>query len=138
MNLYQVTFDGDPKWVEAENFTKAIHLWREFCKEDWDEYTGHEQPDSVTLVHHEPVIRKRPVEELGFWLGDLVEIVKPDKVSSGQGVITAISDDPEDPFMVKATRVHNDSEEWAGWFGVKDLKMVARRGCHRKYPGCEA
>lgn len=61
MNLYHVQFDGQSYWVEAGDFGTAVILWKGHVKDLWGEdYDGTEQPDSVHLVHDEPVIRSAP------------------------------------------------------------------------------
>jgi hypothetical protein len=44
--------------VEAPSFGEAVKVWRSHVKELWGmEYTGEEEPESVELMHEEPVIR---------------------------------------------------------------------------------
>jgi hypothetical protein len=58
MNLYQVLYDGQHYYVEAESFTAAIGLWKIHVSMLWGEdYDGSEQPESVALIHDDPVIR---------------------------------------------------------------------------------
>jgi hypothetical protein len=61
MNLYRVVFDGEPDYVEAENFTEAIQLWNDNLVETNEpEHALHfraEQPESVELVHEGAVLR---------------------------------------------------------------------------------
>jgi len=62
MRLYQVTFDGDNDFVEAESFGRAIELWRAELKrqdpESWtDEELAAEEPEQVVLASDKPVIR---------------------------------------------------------------------------------
>lgn len=57
MNLYRILYDVSPKYVQAEDFAAAVQAWKEHVKELWgDEYEGNEQPESVELIHNEPVI----------------------------------------------------------------------------------
>ncbi len=57
MKLYHIQFDGQSFWVEAESFRLAIVQWGEHVKILWgDDYDGTEEPESVHLVHDEPVI----------------------------------------------------------------------------------
>ncbi len=62
MNLYIVQFDGQPDYVEAETFVEAIALWRAKLIADNDpgDFEDDVQPDSVVVVHDEPVVRARP------------------------------------------------------------------------------
>jgi hypothetical protein len=53
MKLYHLQADGESFWVEAESFTAAIAAWRAYVH-----YQANEEPDSVQLVHDEPVIRQ--------------------------------------------------------------------------------
>ena len=58
MKLYHVQFDGVSYWVEAESFCLAIEAWKSHCrKEDGVDYDESLEPESVHLVHEEPVIR---------------------------------------------------------------------------------
>lgn len=58
MKLYQILFDGSHRWVEAESFGKAVAKWLQAMKTEWgSDWEGNEEPESVTLVHDEPVIR---------------------------------------------------------------------------------
>lgn len=55
MSLYQVQFDGEQYFVEAESFAAAIEAW----KDDWrqeGEYDD-EEPESVALLSDKHVIR---------------------------------------------------------------------------------
>ncbi len=57
-NLYLVLFDGTHYYVEAKDFPTAIEAWKKHVMIEWGEsYDGTEQPESVALVHDEPVIR---------------------------------------------------------------------------------
>lgn len=59
MNLYHVQYDGQSFWVEAESFGRAVELWTVHVKVSWDtDYMDTDQPESVHLVHDEPVIRE--------------------------------------------------------------------------------
>lgn len=58
MKLYHVQFDGQSFWIEAESFALAVVAWHWHCKQqDGDEYDPQLEPESVHLVHEEPVIR---------------------------------------------------------------------------------
>lgn len=58
MKLYMVQFDGQQYYIEAESFRKAIEAWRRHVAVLWEEdYEGTEEPESVALVHDDPVIR---------------------------------------------------------------------------------
>jgi hypothetical protein len=66
MNLYHVQYDSQSFWVEAETFGQAVDLWKAHVKVLWDQdYMDTDQPESVHLVHDEPVIRAvtRPESE---------------------------------------------------------------------------
>jgi hypothetical protein len=56
--LYMITFDGQPDYIEAENYAEAVKSWHEHMQRveegDWD---STEQPEQVVLVHDGPVIR---------------------------------------------------------------------------------
>lgn len=59
MKLFHVQFDGQSYWVEAPNFPVAIELWKRHVAVAWGtDYDGDEEPESVALVHDEPVIRE--------------------------------------------------------------------------------
>lgn len=56
--LYHVQYDHVSYWVEAISFAQAIDRWKRHVKVQWGaDYDGTEEPDSVHLVHGEPVIR---------------------------------------------------------------------------------
>lgn len=58
MKLYHIQFDGQSYWVESNCFGNAIIRWQAHVKIEWgDDFTGEEEPDSVSLIHDEPVIR---------------------------------------------------------------------------------
>lgn len=58
MLLYLVQFDAQDYYVEAPDFPAAIELWKVHVAKLWgDDYDGTEQPESVALVHDEPVVR---------------------------------------------------------------------------------
>jgi hypothetical protein len=60
MSLYHIQFDNQPYWVEAENYGKAITAWRQHVAVLWGtDYDGTEEPQSVALIHDEPVIREQ-------------------------------------------------------------------------------
>jgi len=62
MNLYHVRsskYDGQSFWIEAESFAAALETWKAHVKVLWDsDYMETDQPESVHLVHDEPVIRQ--------------------------------------------------------------------------------
>ena len=60
MNLYRVVFDGQPDFVEAETFSRAIELWRAklISENEPDDFEDNVEPESVELVHESPVVRK--------------------------------------------------------------------------------
>lgn len=56
--LYHVQFDHQSYWIEAVSFAKAVEAWRKHVAKLWgDDYQETDEPDSVHLVHDEPVIR---------------------------------------------------------------------------------
>jgi len=58
MKLYHVQYDGQSFWIEAESFAKAVEKWHVHCREqDGQDYDDSLEPESVHLVHDEPVIR---------------------------------------------------------------------------------
>ena len=57
MNLYLVQFDGEPFYVEAQDFPGAIEAWQKHVAVAWGRDYAPEQPDSVALIHDAPVIR---------------------------------------------------------------------------------
>ena len=64
MKLYHVQFDGASFWIEADSYSNAVLTWKAHVKVLWENgYDGTEEPESVHLVHEEPVIRQRPIEE---------------------------------------------------------------------------
>lgn len=60
--LYRILFDNQPDYVEADNFTRAIDLWREhlIASNEPGDFDESVQPESVELVHEEYVLRKKP------------------------------------------------------------------------------
>ena len=57
--LYHVQYDGQSYWIEAVSFAEAVELWKRHVRVLWaQDYDGSEEPESVHLVHDEPVIRK--------------------------------------------------------------------------------
>lgn len=63
MNLYHVQFDSQTYYVEAGSFADAIILWGRHVSVLWgDDYDGTEEPESVALVHDEPVIRDGSID----------------------------------------------------------------------------
>ncbi len=60
MNLYMVTFDGQHDYVEAADFATAIELWRAKLIDAHmpGDFEPDVQPESVVLVHDEPVVRQ--------------------------------------------------------------------------------
>jgi hypothetical protein len=60
--LYLVTFDGCPDYVEADSFPDAIDVWRAnlIGENPPDSFEADVQPESVELLHEEPVIRAAP------------------------------------------------------------------------------
>ena len=62
MNLYHVQFDGQSYYVEAPSFARAVAVWEAHVKVLWgQDYVENDvppiEPESVHLVHDEPVIR---------------------------------------------------------------------------------
>jgi len=58
VKLYHIQFDGESYWVEAPTFRGAIEAWKVEVRERWgDDFQDTDEPDSVHLVHDEPVIR---------------------------------------------------------------------------------
>lgn len=58
MKLYHITYDSVSYWVEAPDFRGAIAAWREHVKVEWGkDYSPFDEPESVHLVHEEPVLR---------------------------------------------------------------------------------
>ena len=61
IKLYHVQFDWQSYWIEADSFANAVTVWKDHVKELWGtEYDGSEEPESVHLVHNEPVLRMWP------------------------------------------------------------------------------
>lgn len=59
MKLYQIMFDGEARFVEAESFAAAIEVWKQVKAIEWGEdYDGTEEPESVSLMSDEPVLRR--------------------------------------------------------------------------------
>lgn len=57
--LFCVRYDGEDYYVEAHCFPVAIERWRQHVAKLWGgEYDGNEEPESVALIHDEPVIRE--------------------------------------------------------------------------------
>jgi hypothetical protein len=58
MKLYQIQFDGSQYFVEAPNFAMAIVAWKRYVAASWEiDYAATDEPESVLLIHDEPVIR---------------------------------------------------------------------------------
>jgi len=58
MKLYHVQFDGASFFIEAENYADAVAIWKAHVKVLWEnDYDGTEEPESVHLIHDEPVIK---------------------------------------------------------------------------------
>lgn len=61
MSLYLVQFDGGCRYVEAGSFTKAIALWNAAMVDEFGTdgtgWTGTDEPESVSLIHEDVVIR---------------------------------------------------------------------------------
>lgn len=58
MKLYHVQFDGQSYYVEAASFGDAVKAWKLHVKVVWgDDFDDADEPESVALVHDEPVIR---------------------------------------------------------------------------------
>ena len=56
MKLYKIDFDGESDYVEAESFTAAITIWRDYNVRVND-MDADAEPDSVTLMHDGPALR---------------------------------------------------------------------------------
>ena len=56
MKLYLVQFDGDHNYVEAATYKDAVAAWLAYGKTHWD-LDGTEEPDGVSMVSDDPVIR---------------------------------------------------------------------------------
>lgn len=58
MKLYRIQFDSISYFVEAADLGQAVAAWREHVKVEWGtDYEGTEEPQSIELIHDEPVIR---------------------------------------------------------------------------------
>ena len=58
MSLYHVQFDHESYYVEAPTFGGAVAAWRTHVAKLWGcTYEGTEEPESVALLHEDPVIR---------------------------------------------------------------------------------
>lgn len=65
MNLYQVLYDSQHYYVEAESFPAAIDLWKAHVAKVWDDdFDGYEEPESVALIHDGEVIRSMGYAQL--------------------------------------------------------------------------
>lgn len=66
--VYQVTFDGGQRIVEAESFRDAIIEWNAAMRREFEDqpnnggWTGYDDPESVTCINDEPVIRREQPE----------------------------------------------------------------------------
>ena len=61
MKLYHVQFDGQSYWIEADSFANAVLVWKDHVRQVWGvDYDGTEEPESVHLVHDEPVLKMWP------------------------------------------------------------------------------
>ena len=59
MKLYCVQFDGQPDFVEAENFGVAIAIWRKhlIAQNEPGDFDDDVEPESLSVVSEEPVLR---------------------------------------------------------------------------------
>lgn len=58
LKLYQVQFDGQQYFIEAASFASVVETWKRHVADLWGEdYEGDEEPESVALIHDEPVVR---------------------------------------------------------------------------------
>ncbi len=61
MKLYHVQYDSVSYWVEAASFAAAVEQWKRYVAQEWGtDYDGTEEPESVALIHDEPVIHPPP------------------------------------------------------------------------------
>lgn len=58
--LYRILFDGEPDYIEATSFGKAIKLWRDNIIDENEPgvIAEDEEPESVELIHEKGVIRE--------------------------------------------------------------------------------
>lgn len=55
--LYLIQYDSVNYYAEAADLAKAVEAWKAHVKIAWgDDYDGTEEPESIALVHEEPVI----------------------------------------------------------------------------------
>ncbi len=52
MKLYHVQYDHESYYVEAPSLPAAVETWKRHVA-----YDGTEEPESIALIHDEPVIR---------------------------------------------------------------------------------
>jgi hypothetical protein len=62
MKLYQLKYDDQFYYVEAESMRQAIDIWHAAVLKKWQDepgsgWDGTEEPEGVTEIHDEPVIR---------------------------------------------------------------------------------
>lgn len=58
MKVYIIRFDGGASIVEAETFGAAVESWRAVKRVEWGtDFEETDEPESVELIHDEPVIR---------------------------------------------------------------------------------
>jgi hypothetical protein len=61
--LYLITFDRVPFYVEAVTMREAESIWLEAMRDEWEsDWDGNEEPEQISLVYDEPVIRKRDLK----------------------------------------------------------------------------
>ena len=56
MKLYRIDFDGESDYVEAESFSAAITIWRDY-NVSVNDMDADAEPESVTLTHDGPALR---------------------------------------------------------------------------------
>lgn len=57
MSLYHIVHDGMGYYVEAENLSNAVRVWTDEIRKEPDNLDFDAEPDSVTLLSVDPLIR---------------------------------------------------------------------------------
>lgn len=66
MNVYEIEFDGDLFYLEAESFGAAVKRWKIWMKNNYKEdYEDGWEPDSVVIVRNGNVLR---TDQINNWL----------------------------------------------------------------------
>lgn len=58
MKVYRIDYDNQPYIVEAPDLGAAVQAWKKHVAVAWgSDWDGTEEPESISLIHDEAVIR---------------------------------------------------------------------------------